>query len=234
MLFKRGFTLTGASVNLSDLENLHKGETVWVLGSGPSLDFIDPGFFDDKTVVTTNFVGKTYGIKKHYGYSNYHLYNVDHYEKDPELIFGPGLITAVLLKHDTLTRKPWEGEVPEKIVFSEASNYAPPGSQWDPYKMPPPPGQIVYGSSGIHGATHLAAHLGASHIVLVGSDAGTIDEKVNVSNYPTPTESFSLGVWNRHSIILKRWLQERYGVNIYSLNPFINLNLEGHTFKGVS
>jgi hypothetical protein len=31
---------------LSELAGKHQGETVWVTGSGHSLSFIDPGFFD--------------------------------------------------------------------------------------------------------------------------------------------------------------------------------------------
>jgi hypothetical protein len=31
---------------------------------------------------------------------------------------------------------------------------------------------------------------------------------------------------------MKDWLVANYGVTVYSLNPFINLNLEGHTFTG--
>jgi hypothetical protein len=214
-------------MELKDLENLHKGETVWVFGSGSTLNFIDPAFFNDKICVTANHVGKTFGLKAFYAYSNYH-------QQDIHQGFGDGLITAVMLAKDTLTQQGWAGELPNKVALSHAHSFAPPGSSWDPYKMPPPEGQIVYGSSSIHGAMHLAAHLGASHIVLVGADAGLIDNESNVQDYPVPTQQFSLSVWNRHSIVLKRWLAERYGVKIYSLNPFINLNLEGHTFQGVS
>jgi hypothetical protein len=32
---------------------------------------------------------------------------------------------------------------------------------------------------------------------------------------------------------MKEYLEQEYGVKTYSLNPFINLNLEGHTFGGV-
>jgi hypothetical protein len=212
---------------LSDLENLHPGETIWVLGSGPSLNFIDREFFDDKICVTVNAVGATYGLRSFYAYSNYHFPNA-------EETFGEGLIVAVALARDTLTRNPWPGEVPDNVALSEADSYAPPGTSWDPYRMPPPEGQIVYGSSSIHGAIHLAAHLGAKNIVLVGADCGFIDEEINVTGYPLRTEDFSLKVWNEHTQVLKRWLGEKYGVRVYSLNPFINLNLEGHRFRGVN
>jgi len=209
---------------LDDLRNVHPGSTIWVFGSGASLNFLDARFFDDKICVTANYAAKTLGIKSFYAYTNYHC--------DPES-FGDGLITAVMLACDTLTQKPWSGDLPENVALSQANDYRPPGNVWNPYEMPPPDGQIVYGSSSIHGATHLAAHLGASHIVMVGADCGTIDGDVNVDGYIRPTERHSLVVWNRHSIILKKWLMERYGVTLYSLNPFINFNLEGHTFEGV-
>lgn len=214
-------------MQLSDLRDTHKGETVWVLGSGPSLNYIEPAFFDDRVCVTVNFVGKTYGLKSFYAYSNYHASLVDN-------IFGEGLRAGVMLARDTLTQKEWPGDVPKNVALSEATSYFPPGASWDPYAMPPPPGQIVYGSSSIHGATHLAAHLGARHIILVGNDCGHIDAEQNMKDYPIPTQVYSFKVWNAHSIVLKRWLQENYGVSVHSLNPFINLNLEGHTFTGVS
>ena len=32
---------------------------------------------------------------------------------------------------------------------------------------------------------------------------------------------------------MNEWLVREYGVTVYSLNPFVNLNLEGHRFEGV-
>lgn len=212
---------------LDELRDLHPGETIWVIGSGPSLNFIEPEFFDDKICVTVNLVGRTYGLKSFYAYSNYH-------SDPPKRIFGKGLKVAVMLARDTLTQNAWSGDLPDNVALSEAHSYNPPGSAWDPYAMPPPEGQIVYGSSSIHGAIHLAAHLGAKNIILVAADCGFIDETINVEGYPYPTEHNSLRVWNKHTQILKRWLGEKYGVRIHSLNPFVNLNLEGHTFRGVS
>jgi hypothetical protein len=218
-----------SEMKLADLENLHPGETIWVLGSGPSLNFIDPRFFDDKICVAQNDVGNHYGLRQYYTYSNYHT------------IFGngnltldtPELMAAVLLARDTMKLTHYAEPIPEKIALSFQHNYSPPGSAWNVFENPPPDGQLVYGSSGIHGSIHLAAHLGASAIILVGADCGLIDDTINVANYPEPTEVESFRVWNRHTIMLKQWLKEKYDVNIYSLNPFVNFNLEGHRFNGV-
>jgi hypothetical protein len=81
---------------------------------------------------------------------------------------------------------------------------------------------------------HLAAHLGASTIILVGADCGKIDGKDRVNNYQTQGGHTLWSLYDRHHKLMKDWLEQNYPVKIHSLNPFINLNLEGHTFKGVT
>ena len=211
-------------MELTDLRDTHKGETAWVIGSGPSLNFIDPEFFDNKLCVVPNGVGQSLQLNSFYLYSNYHVY---------EEIQHPGCIAAVTLLNCTLGQKRWSGEVPDNVAFSEATSYMPPGSGWSPYTMPPPEGQIVYGSSSIHGAIHLAVHLGARDVILVGADCGSIDGASNFDSYYSRTQTSSFRVWNDHTILLKKWLSENYGARVYSLNPFVNLNLEGHTFEGL-
>ena len=213
-------------MELADLRDIHKGETAWVIGSGPSLNFIDPEFFDGKLCVAPNAVGQAIDLKSYYFFSNYHDLSLD-------IIGDEAIIAAVMLARDTLSQKPWEGEVPQKVAFTSANSYAPPGSSWNPYRMPPPEGHIVYGSSSIHGAIHLAVHLGARDVILVGADCGFIDGVSNAATYPTTTETYSFRVWNEHTIVLKQWLADNYGARVYSLNPFVNLNLEGHKFEGV-
>jgi len=78
---------------------------------------------------------------------------------------------------------------------------------------------------------HLAAWLGASNIVLVGADCGTIDGDGRVKDYPSGHAPWAL--YNQHLLRMKQWLRENYSVEVYSLNPFVNFNLEGHTFQGV-
>ena len=210
----------------SELEGLHDGETLWVLGSGPSLNYIDGAFFNDKVTVSTNFSARALGIHPHYAFSHYH-------DVAESLLADSSCV--VTIERDTLTQSLWQDEQPHHLVLAPTQYDKPPGSAWNPITSHKPGlDQIAYGSSSIHGAMHLAAHLGANYIMLVGADSGLIDDVSNVDNYPIPTQTFSFGVWNGHTVLVKQWLGERYGVKIHSLNPFINLNLEGHTFKGVS
>ena len=53
-----------------DFEGIHAGETIWVLGSGKTLEFVCPQFFADKTVVAANRTYKI-GIPHAYVVSNH-------------------------------------------------------------------------------------------------------------------------------------------------------------------
>jgi hypothetical protein len=211
-------------MHLDELRNLYKDQTVWVLGSGPSLNFLDGSFFEDKVTVSTNFSARALGVKPDYAFTHYHANAADLLSDSSHV---------VTIQHDTLTYKPWEGEVTHRLFLAPTKYDKPPGISWNPITSHiPGPGQIAYGSSSLHGAMHLAAHLGANFIVMVGADCGTLDGEHRVAGYvqgETPWE-----MYNHHHKLMKDYLQKNYPVKIHSLNPFINLNLEGHTFQGVS
>ena len=99
------------------------------------------------------------------------------------------------------------------------------------------PDGLVVGSTSMHGAMHLAAHMGAANIIMVGADCGRIDGKFNHEGYTsgnleTSDPDFWLARWETHLRQVKAYLCDRYDVNIYSLNPFLNMNLEGHEWRG--
>jgi hypothetical protein len=206
---------------LSDLAGKHEGETVWVTGSGHSLSFIDPGFFVDKVTVAVNLSASTHGFTPTYLFSHYHQVIADNL--DP---FSVG----VTLEHDTLSNQSWE-DAPDNLCFYPHTQSKPAGIHWNPYSKPFTPGTLVYGSSSLHGAMHLAAFMGARFIVLVGADCGTLDGEHRISGYPDGETPWD--VYEEHNRTMKRWLKEHYGCDVYSLNPFLNFNLEGHTFEGV-
>ena len=209
-------------MELEDLASAHYGETIWVLGSGPSLNFLSPSFFDDKTTVSTNASAFTLGFEPDYVFSHYHS----------EALRMSAQVAVVTLARDTVTQQEWRGDKPDELVLIEQDSYNPPGSSWNPLTThPPKPHSLAYGSSSLHGSMHLAAWLGAKHIVLVGADCGMLDGEHRVAGYPDGDKLWVL--YNEHHALMKAWLQREYDVTVYSLNPFINLNLEGHRFEGV-
>ena len=210
----------------SELEGLHDGETVWVLGSGPSLNYLSPEFFWDKVTISTNFSARALGIHPHYAFSHYHANAAD-------LLSDSSCV--VTIEHDTLSYESWQGEQPHNLVLAPTQYDRPPGSSWNPITSHKPGrDQVAYGSSSLHGAMHLAAHLGANFIILVGADCGQIDGKDRVKDYQVPNGHTLWQLYDRHHKLMKDYLEEEYVVKVHSLNPFINLNLEGHTFRGVS
>lgn len=206
---------------LSELAGKHDGETVWVTGSGRSLSFVDAGFFDDKVTVAVNLSARLHGFTPTYLFSHYHE-NISS-NLDAESI-------GVTLEFDTLKDKRWENP-PENVCFFPHASHEPAGEGWDPYLRPPLEDSLVYGSSSLHGAMHLSAFLGARFIMLVGADCGTLDGEHRIADYPDGNKPWH--IYERHNRRMKQWLRERYGCDVYSLNPFLNFNLEGHKFEGV-
>ena len=220
-------------LTLDDFDNIHEGSTIWVFGSGTTLEFLDPEFFDDKICVSTNEVAIHFPLAEYYLFSHYH-------PAVKKQLDSPRLLTA--FTHDLCSTR-WSGTLhygegewcfgkpqPDNVVVNKLSFTQPPGSGFDPYHHTTQ-GELVFGSSSIHGSLHLAAHMGAKNIVLVGADCGTIDGVNRIHGYPAGHAPWQL--YNNHLVAMKRWLGETYEANVYSLNPFVNFNLEGHTFQGV-
>lgn len=208
-------------MHLSDLRDKQKGETVWVLGSGPSLNFLSPDFFDDKITVSTNFSARTLGFVPDYVFTHYH-------EDAMDLLTDSGVVVTLAKNWRDGSHFPHPDEL--NIVLVDQDSYTPPGEAWSPERHPPRKDSLVFGSSSLHGSMHLAAHLGAAFIILVGADCGTIDGENRVAGYVPGDTPWS--VYNTHHKLMKDFLEREYGVRVHSLNPFINFNLEGHTFHG--
>lgn len=208
--------------DLASFKDIHKGEVIWVVGSGGTLDFIDPSFFDDQICIAANFVGKIFGLANYFTFSHYHTDSLEMADSS-RFVFTP--------RREHGNRDEWSGFLPNNIVLFD-TNAGEPGTRFDPYGRDNPGENLVIGSSSIHGAMHLAAHIGAKAIVLVGVDCGTLNDKDRMDGYVTGDTPWD--IYNDHLILMKRWLVSNYGCQIYSLNPFVNLSLEGNKFRGKS
>jgi hypothetical protein len=213
---------------MPDIQNRHVGDTAWVFGSGATMNYLEPSFFDDKLVVSANGGAHYFGVKPAYTFTHHHDFAsipklaVEH----PETVF-------VVNRQDYHTKATYNGDF-ENVVVHDPKTQQNSHEAFNPFEhdRPAHAHQLVFGSSSIHGAMHLAAYLGAKNIVLVGVDCGVLDDVVNFDGYPHPTQR-PFAVWNRHLALMRDWLRDTYGVNTYSLNPFVNLHLEGHTFGGI-
>lgn len=206
-------------MKLEQLENKWRGETVYVLGSGGSLNFLDPSFFDDKHCVAVNFVGREFGLRDFVTFTHY---NDDAMAMALQFPANKVVVREWHVGHQVTAEAP-------NLVVAPSNNLPAPGASFDPYAHNDL--SLLFGSSSIHGAMHLAAYMGAKDIVLVGADCGTLDGADRVTGYPAGDTPWAL--YETHLRLVKSWLKLNYNCNVYSLNPFVNFNLEGHIFEGV-
>jgi hypothetical protein len=94
----------------------------------------------------------------------------------------------------------------------------------------------------VHTSIHFAQWAGASTIILVGLDMGTLDGNVNFGAYllrphfkgkGTGETDQSWEAWEPHTRGVVAKIRS-LGCDVYSLNPFMNWNLEGHVYRGAN
>jgi hypothetical protein len=59
-------------MELSDLRDVHAGETAWVMASGATMNHLDPAFFADKLMVGTNTGPMLFGVNPQFVFTHYH------------------------------------------------------------------------------------------------------------------------------------------------------------------
>jgi len=219
---------------LVEYKNKYKGQDIYVIASGKSLDFIEPDFFENKITIGINQVYKkintTYLVRKELKLSKEVIDN----NQDKIIFISKGDCGGNNTKNLDLQKKNNNKNI---CIFNHDKNIVEINNLPDDEK-------IVVSYSTITSGIHLAAYMGAKNIILVGHDCGKIDGESYFKDYHNE-KSLSiawgkkgingyngfLGKIENHTITLKKLLKEKYNCNVYSLNPFINFNLEGHKFE---
>lgn len=209
-------------LNYRDLRNAHRGETIWVVGSGRTLQYVSPRFFDDKQTVCVNYAGVVHGLRRFWSVSNHH----DDAQAIAEARPGLPVITSQV------------EQVPSGDstgVPATASNILrvptidqPYGAFTTEQHWPNDPYLFTVGPTSLHLAIRWAWFLGAAHIVLVGADCGDIDGEGRIADYPPGLLPYA--VWESTLRDIAGRLRQE-GVGVHSLNPWVSLALEGHTFQ---
>jgi len=202
----------------------HAGQTAWVIGSGASLNHIDPTFFADKWCMCVNYAGTTLDLPR--------FYSVSHHHSDADAIarMRPDLVVFTteveqLPQSDRSAHPATETNV-VKVATTEQKY-----SAWNPWAdWPTEPDVLTVGPSSIHLTMHLAAYMGAAHIVLVGADCGEFDDEARVTNYEHPDGLLHYGIWTSALEAMAGKLRS-LGVSVHSLNPWVTARLEGHRYR---
>lgn len=202
--------------------NAHAGETLWVVGSGATAGYVPSRFFDDKTVVAVNYAGTVLGLRRFYSVSNHH--------DDAQTIATtrPGL-PVITSEVEQVPAGDSTGVTADATNIVKVPTITQPFASFDTRKhWPTDPDLFTVGPTSLHMALRWAWYLGAAHIVLVGADCGDLDGAARINDYPPGHLHFEL--WERTLRDIAGRLRAD-GVSITSLNPFVTLALEGHTFQ---
>jgi hypothetical protein len=220
-------------MELNDFLFRHRGKDVYVLGSGATVDYIDPVFFRDKIVIGVNNAAERLGLYT-IGGLNTHVYAHTHYHVDATSLATahPAHTVFAPLGDQGFQGLPAEADRKRNIVYYP---HQPTKYDFNVDDAWPPAGGLIVGSTSTHGAMHLACVMGAANVILVGLDCGFLDGKANHGAYRSGDlvnndAAMWLARWNEHLGLVANKLRDVYGVRVVSINPFVNLNLEGHTW----
>ena len=211
-------------MGLTDFADIHKGETVWVLGSGASLQRIAPRLLAGQTVVATNFAGTTAGLEW--------FYSVAHHHSDADRIAR--LRPDLLVLTPAVEQLPPEDRSPERasepnVVFVPTTDQH--YERFDPQAhWPTDEDRLVVGPTSLHMSMHLAVYMGAADIILVGADCGAFDNVSRIADYPDPNGHLHYGLWTRSLEAMAGKIRS-LGIGVHSLNPWVTPRLEGHRYE---
>ena len=208
----------------------YKGQDIYVIGSGPSLNHIPASFFNNKILVSANHGSMKVLDRVDYLVTKYHRHAWEYQEWWPHI---PTVVPRCEVGDKFGLQLP--ANSPFIVVETNHNTY----DKWTAADWPTEPNALIATWSTIATAMHWAAHLGAANIIMVGHDCGHIDETGRVPNYREEAdgvlnddgESWMWQQFDQQSRIVKAELMQRYSCTVTSLNPFINMNLEGHGWR---
>lgn len=221
---------------MKELKNIYKNKDIWILLAGSSMDYIDTSFFEGKITIGQNQMYKLFPC-------NY-IVMKDCMEKPrfPRSIqelddSGIPLIYSEFYKGRSNFEK---NKVQHSNSFMFSHNKRLDGSNLYDELKSLKEDEIIVSRSTVTTLMHIAAYMGAKNIILCGHDCGRLDGNLYATGY-LENDWVSAGNWSGidsfigklqyDSAVVREYLMKRYGVNIHSINPFMNLGLEGHKFE---
>jgi hypothetical protein len=213
--------------SLNELKLKHKGQDIYVIGSGPSLNYISNTLLEDKTVICINHSVDYVKAKNVYVVSKEPSKELQKKAKDKEAL----LVTCEYRSGDSKEKNVIL--FPENTIVFKAKKH----SELEPFKEL---NVLTSTASTVTTALHLAGYMGAKAILLIGHDCGMVDGKVHVEDYNksdavTPTNNYEEWMYvngvEQHTLKIKRVLEKLWNIPVHSINPFINFGLEDHEYE---
>jgi hypothetical protein len=214
--------------SFTELKGAHKGQDIWIIAAGSSMDYVDPSFFEGKITIGVNEVFCKYVC-------NYNIRKeplqeevmAEFFTSHPEckLVISKHIYGHMELPENDASYDHW--------VFEHGWLGGAVGGMGGLKLGALDMDELIVSGSTITSAIHLAYYMGAGNIILCGHDCGSLDGRNIIKEYPDGERDGEwLGKIEQDTMELRDALKSR-NVNIYSLNPFINIGLEGHSYSKV-
>lgn len=210
-----------------DWRGAFEGQTVWVLGSGKTLDYIPASFWRDKRVIAVNYAADKLNLE--------HVWTVTNHWDDAQIIAERHPDYLVV----TPDREMQPAQFITNLDLTGLDNVLQVPTVDQPYgafttaEHWTTDDRLGLGPTSAHLAIAWAQHLGASAVILAGIDCGAIDGAGRIVGYPNNPDGTPGHLHYRLWEAALRDIAHRLradGVAVMSLNPWVTLALEGHTF----
>lgn len=225
--------------SIKELKGSLKGEDIYVIGAGPSLDYLPSRFFLNKHTIGVNEAYKKFKcdftvVIHKYIYPYFGTGRVCQRLPLAQTIIDDGQ-RVVVSKNSCGLCFELNDLKGDYFVFNHLYNK---GDKVD-YSVLDSEDSLAVGASASLSAIHFAYYLGAGNIILCGLDCGVMDKALFSDGYEADRsysrsycEFFnrSLNLVNEQTKQFADLLREK-GVSVVSLNPFINFRLEEHNFN---
>ena len=212
---------------ITELKNIHAEHDIYVVASGASSGYVEQSFFNNKITIGVNEVWQRFNN------IDYLIHKEDHLSDKLETAAKQFGFKTIVSRYRCGTHSFGYNKDKADYYFDHPEN-----KLTDIDLSVVGSDVIVVSYSTITSAIHVAAYMGAANIIIIGHDCGVLDGKQNYNGYPEPVHPDGRKFYRKwlteiepQTIALRERLKEVYGCNVYSLNPFINFGLEGHTYE---
>ena len=218
--------------SITELKNIHKGEDIWIIGAGSSMDYVDKSFFDNKICIGVNqmfqyfpcayVVGRDLQVRVRWDETVKELSN----RKDIKFLYS---------RHH-------QGHGGENPIIPSDNFYEFESGINDDIKGLECIGtdKMVAIRTTLNTCINIAGYMGAKNIMICGKDEGKINGNLYYRGY-VKDKWPDAGNWNgiehwlylteKNTMMVRDRVKEVYDCNIHSLNPFINFKLEGNDYE---
>ena len=223
---------------INEFKNKHIGQDIWIISAGSSMNYVDTSFFVNKITIGVNKVGKkyscTYAILKDLVKNGAkELVGCEDPPFNSEFVLASewdkgGLVN---FKNTDKSLNKLYAKYPDKFYFYKHIK-----NGFGNTKVFDSEDEFFISTSTISTSVHVAAYMGAKNIIICGHDLLAIDDKMYFDEYAKPSTKgmqdffINKGI-HSDTILVRDKVKQKYGCNVYTLNPFIGFDMEGHNIK---